>query len=236
MTVAKERWKTLSVEGLLIVFSILLAFMINAWWDTVQDERRAQELVESMISDFETTRERIAASAEEGNAILRRGEILLNLIRSGEEVPVDSLRFLIEGMTMGIVFQPAISSYRGAESSGDLALLDHPSLYEALANFDLTLQELSRQRQINSDILYSGAQFGLRNEVGSIEALGLDPPKGFGVVEFTDSEYRAFLRQPRVYSVIETDYLGNRGMLIGLQIADQNVTDILDELRVTLKN
>lgn len=218
-------------EGAVIVASILLAFGIDAWWDQVQEDRRGDALAESMIDDFETTRERLAVSTAMGDSIVRRGETLLRLIRSGEGVPVDSLRFLFEGVAIGIVFQPSVSSYRAAEMTGDLTLLRRPALLDALADFDLTLQELERLRQINSDLFYSGALWSLRTQVGSIDALTRDPPSGFGVSEFTDDEYREFLRRPPVYAAIETDYLGNVGMMLGLRIADQSVVRILSELR-----
>ncbi len=231
MTRPTTPWLRAFLEGVVIVASILLAFGIDAWWDAVQEERRAEALAESMIGDFETTRERLAVSTAMGEAVLLRGESLLRLIRSGEAVPVDSLRFLVQGVTMGIVFRPAISSYRGAEATGDLALLQRPELLDALADFDLSLEELERVRQANTDLLYSGALWTLRTRLGSLDALMPDPPGGFGVVEFDDEEYRSFLRQPSVYAALETDYIGNQSMLLGFRIADDSVVRILAELR-----
>jgi hypothetical protein len=51
----KISWNRLAVEATAIVGSILLAFAIDAWWDGRQDLRIEQELLASLIQEFEDT-------------------------------------------------------------------------------------------------------------------------------------------------------------------------------------
>ena len=49
----KIPWKRISVEAAAIVGSILLAFAIDAWWDELKDRELEQELLASLIEEFE---------------------------------------------------------------------------------------------------------------------------------------------------------------------------------------
>lgn len=42
----------LSLEGLVIVLSILAAFAIDAWWDGRQEQEREQIVLEGILEEF----------------------------------------------------------------------------------------------------------------------------------------------------------------------------------------
>ena len=47
-----SRWKSLAVEGLVIVASILLAFAIDAWWDQKREIRDAQDQTARVVAEL----------------------------------------------------------------------------------------------------------------------------------------------------------------------------------------
>ncbi len=49
----KIPWKRIAIEAIAIVGSILLAFAIDAWWDGQKDRETEQELLVSLIQEFE---------------------------------------------------------------------------------------------------------------------------------------------------------------------------------------
>ena len=49
----KIPWKRLSAEAAAIVGSILIAFAIDAWWEEQKDRELEQELLASLIVEFE---------------------------------------------------------------------------------------------------------------------------------------------------------------------------------------
>ena len=71
------------VEGVVIVLSILLAFGIDASWDEFQESRKRSALIAGLTSDFEASREELAAAMVEGDALVtgfggrsRRGRVV----------------------------------------------------------------------------------------------------------------------------------------------------------------
>lgn len=69
------RWKGPVIEGIVIVGSILLAFGIDAWWDSRHEASRRAAVIEGLRSDFATAREdldRVAAFHLEGRASAER--------------------------------------------------------------------------------------------------------------------------------------------------------------------
>ena len=47
-------WKSITVESVAIVVSILLAFAIDAWWEERQERRFEQEALVSLKSEYES--------------------------------------------------------------------------------------------------------------------------------------------------------------------------------------
>ena len=47
-------WKRLSVEAAAIIASILFAFAIDAWWDSVQTDNKAQEILDALRLEMES--------------------------------------------------------------------------------------------------------------------------------------------------------------------------------------
>jgi hypothetical protein len=52
---APIEWKRLLIEGLVIVFSILLAFSIDAWWDGWRSQQAEVSQLRSVAAELEST-------------------------------------------------------------------------------------------------------------------------------------------------------------------------------------
>ena len=55
-------WLRVSVEGVVIVLSILLAFGIDAWWDGVQERTAEQSVLRGLVIDFEANLEALKST------------------------------------------------------------------------------------------------------------------------------------------------------------------------------
>lgn len=49
----QARWTRLIGEGVVIVLSILLAFMVDAWWDGRQDRALEQQYIVRLVSEID---------------------------------------------------------------------------------------------------------------------------------------------------------------------------------------
>ena len=92
--------RPLLLEGLTIVLSILLAFAIEAWWDTNRDRETEARLVDALQAELSTNRDRLEAILARGERSLQRSYDLIDVIGpSTDLVPIDSL-----GLYLGTAF------------------------------------------------------------------------------------------------------------------------------------
>ena len=58
------QWKRLSVEAIVIVASILLAFSIDAWWEERSDRMRLAGAIQNIAAEVRDAREEIENAVE----------------------------------------------------------------------------------------------------------------------------------------------------------------------------
>ena len=66
-------WKRLSAEGVAIVVSILLAFWIDAWWDSQKNVAEEREILVGLEAEFMDLRARLDSLSKinrEGTALI----------------------------------------------------------------------------------------------------------------------------------------------------------------------
>ncbi len=118
----KIPWARFAVEGALVVGSILLAFSIDAWWDSRRDYTRGRALLENLAEEFRAIKatqdmvmgwHKIAVSAAEQLLEVAAGDQLPS------ELNPDSV--LAEVFLTGVSYNPssgALDSYLALEPSG----------------------------------------------------------------------------------------------------------------------
>ena len=109
-------------EIVLIVVGILIAVQIGDWKADRELERQRMELIENLKADFRTTLERAEACIQISQPRLdTNSENLQVLAGDLSAVNVEKLRSL--SMRMVVDFQPVLGSYRSAESTGAMGLV-----------------------------------------------------------------------------------------------------------------
>lgn len=71
--VNRRGWRDLGLEGVVIVVSILLAFALDAWWDSRGQRREEIQVLENLRADFQ-----VAGSQLDRYLILNEIETSLN--------------------------------------------------------------------------------------------------------------------------------------------------------------
>ncbi len=136
------RWRRLLAESLAVIFSILLAFSIDAWWDSRQEVRRQRELMAGLLADFRSSR----PGLEERLVLARRmaaGTAGFLDLSGAYEVPTaiavpDSLVLAVLG---GPTYEPATNTLDAAVASGEIERLTSDEVRARLANWRRMLSD-----------------------------------------------------------------------------------------------
>jgi len=126
-------WLRVFVEGVVIVGSILLAFGIDAWWDTRQEREEEQQILRGLQADFEANLQQLNEMIE---AHMEFNRALIALESKADEellaVPADSVDGYIRAITVAGTFNARDGTLDGVLASGNLDLIRMASLRDVL--------------------------------------------------------------------------------------------------------
>ncbi len=137
------QWKRVGIEATVVVASILIAFSIDAWWDDLQEQRRADELLFAIRSDVEATQTYIEGVIAFRKKVIGDAQALLEAMAGGTDRATLDSRLL----TLGSVFvmsswQPVNHTYEQALGSGSFDLVRDSELRLLLAQYVAALEEV----------------------------------------------------------------------------------------------
>jgi hypothetical protein len=188
----KIQWKRISVEAVVIVASILLAFAIEAWWDTRIQEGQRQGHVSALIRDFDQMHERAMASHANAERAANSGIEILTGISTRKEWDSESALNQLTDIFYYEVFSPSIGGYESLINSGSVELLRSTTLKRELASFFGSFEDTRVSEQMlvgNLAQIFRSAEFG--HLVGMHRLPVAEFPKfdAAPVEDWNDSEY-----------------------------------------------
>lgn len=133
----------------MIVFSILLAFAIDAAWDARQERRTETVMRQALIADFETVRELLPQHRLEHERTFAATDYLISLIENAAEgdrveVPDTLIVFPIRNPS----FDAPTGALDALLSSGELRLIGDPELRRMLAAWPSRLQDATEDDRL----------------------------------------------------------------------------------------
>jgi len=154
-------------EIVLVVIGILIALSINNWNENKKTEHNRQALIASLIEDFEYTLDDI------NNDELPYLKSLQNDINRFQElsrsksqlIPVDSLKILASAYFRINHFNPNLTTYNEALSSGKLGLLNNKDLMSQFTRFMQYLKVYTKAEDLSNNSFYNGAFWELRKTI-----------------------------------------------------------------------
>jgi hypothetical protein len=145
-------WNKLSIEAFVIVASILLAFGIDAWWDTREQQRNEKELLSSILQNVQASREassgylaESAADQDLARSFLKMSDAELSAI------PVESAIRLIRSLWRPNTRQVSQGTLVGVLSSERLELIEDPRISETLGRWLTLVTELDERAKVLSE-------------------------------------------------------------------------------------
>ena len=203
------RWRRVVPEALLIVFSILLAFGIEAWWSHQGEVRAEVEALQGLSDDFGESLERLASARTEHVGV-RDASVRLLAMTGPDANPTVSdpvVDTLVTVLISGPKVFPVTATYDALIASGRLDLLRSEELRRELARWstaivDLREEERDAFRQMDERLL------PYLWDYVPLVTLDVDiPPEGYEGLDFNRSRfsrrYREFLRSMRFENAVE---------------------------------
>ena len=198
-------------EILLVVIGILIALQVNNWNELRKLNNEQKELIKSLISDFEETREIIAAKeAENAESINKTSRFLSLSYTNNEKVSVDSLQHYLSGAFRYPFFVPTLTSYEQAVATGKIGLIKDKAFLKDISEFFTAYNLYNQQKDIGGRMFYMGSIWELRKEVGNLASLsGINRSRNGTrktfpqAYEFSDKEYREFIKRREVFAAID---------------------------------
>lgn len=139
-------WKRISVEGVAIVASILLAFAIDAWWTEKTERDRTGELLEALEAEWASDLQSIDSHLKDYDSVMDGTIKLLDAHRAGTTtISGDEAVDLIRG-TGWSTYKPSVAALNvlldfGLDQVGD------GTLRMAIASWPSQLAEVTPEQQ-----------------------------------------------------------------------------------------
>lgn len=226
------------LEGVTIVISILLAFAIDASWESYQEFRARSNLIMQLKADFEVTGDRLRKSIGAARSNTEQNTRFLEIISNGETVSRDRFSELAYSFVAVQSFEPALGTYEAVGRDG-LSSVHSPALTRSIAEFYENLDTFDSQLRVFTDIYYLGSLNEIRYQAGSWGVLlrGEESCTGRTCVfpeEFamTMRELRDFVQRPAIYAGFESSRVVQLNLLASLEAMEIANTKILAELEL----
>ena len=118
----------------MIIVSILLAFSIDAWWDSRQDVERQSLLLAALNHDFEQNRELLKEALASNQESLSTVQEFSKVIANSETIPRNFDLLYAQSFRVQF-FEPVSATYDALIGGGDFALIRSDELREALVEW-----------------------------------------------------------------------------------------------------
>lgn len=153
------RWLRMVMEGVVIVASILLAFAIDAWWDTRQERLVLNAHLAALAEDVEEARADAVTSQDRRERRIAIIYNLLGVIADGQPAPSSDTLNAWLGALWGArsPLQP-FAALEDLRASGVLTSIESQELRRALFNYSRTAEQVRELENRVVDVWQEGLQ------------------------------------------------------------------------------
>lgn len=146
----ESAWRTRSVEGLVIIVSILAAFSIDAWWTNRQETANLNALIDLLAQDISADVTELRFRAARSDSIIERLDRLLAVGLGDASTPgAEELWVLSHWLFSTSQTDPTLSAYEVVRGSDSWAKVPS-SLKVALSEYTRGPFAVDRRRDIDA--------------------------------------------------------------------------------------
>ncbi|MCC1483762.1 hypothetical protein [Winogradskyella immobilis] len=220
------------------MIGILLALQVNNWNEQRKEKKIRKELVASLIEDFEGTQEILSQVIFEADSLFNNMNTFYDLISKKTQITtVDSLRTLGRSFFRSVPFEPILSTYNEAKSTGNLNLIQSKAFTDKMTAFNLAHKGYNQVNHISTSNYFSGAMWDLRKTFGSSSILiktTAIPEKNKLKPQISYAEYLFIVESPLGEAALENQYVvfqNMKNIFSDMDNAIKGIIAILKSLR-----
>ena len=142
MSKQKIPWLRISIEGVVIVGSILLAFGIDAWWGGAQQRSEEQRILSALREDFVGNRDNLDAVIETHTTSTEAFQVFQSRAEPIDTSSQVSMEGFLQALYGARTFDPFQGTLDATISSAKLELIRDPSLRGSLAEWVRAVSDL----------------------------------------------------------------------------------------------
>ncbi|TVZ57052.1 hypothetical protein OD91_2358 [Lutibacter sp. Hel_I_33_5] len=159
-------------EIILVVIGILIALQTNEWKQNQNLKKERTELINDLLIDFTNTQKKLdSLSIFQEKSYKNMTLFFEDVYIKRKELSLDSLQSLALNFFSTTNFNPSLTTYNNANSSGKLSLLKNKKINYLFSDF---FEKYNSYKQINtsdSNNFFSGTIWDLKKEIGSVSQL-----------------------------------------------------------------
>ncbi len=145
-------WSGITIEGLVIILSILMAFGIDAWWSARQARVEEREAIAQLATDFRSNAARLDTIRSMHEAALEASyEILARAGMRGEPRGDQRTAELVWHSLRAWTYAPVLGGINSLVQSGQLDLLRNDSLRVAVAGWPDIVEDLNGDELLENE-------------------------------------------------------------------------------------
>lgn len=144
----QAQWKRFLVEGVVILVSILLAFSIDAWWDSRIEQHREREQLVSMLAEFKADLTGLDSVLTSIQGHAQNIDALIALLKAADDETVQVPGPLLGSAITWRTSDVSTSALDALMASGDLNLLRNTELRTNLAGFPAFLSDVREDENV----------------------------------------------------------------------------------------
>jgi hypothetical protein len=144
-------WNRFAVEAIVIVGSILLAFVIDAWWNERSERQLENRYLQSLAVEVEGAFNEIQGDL---NGLEYRGE-LLNSFLNNENMSADEFREMIRTSSSMSNISPPTAVMDELVASGQLQLLSSERIRRGIVGFRQMMDKNQENEDMHKNFVYN---------------------------------------------------------------------------------
>jgi hypothetical protein len=220
-------WR-LGAELAVIVAGVLIALGADSWWGQRQERERAEEYLEQLLVDFQSTERQILSAIEGDTRTFESASGVIDRAYHGRFPPTDSL----ELPTGYHQFRPLTGTLTALVEGGDLRLLERDTLRYELVAYSATVDEIETVLRHTEGMIWNSTERVIVARARHSQAASRGAANGGS--GWGDVDVAGVLNDPEIISALQVQAMASQIRLFNLRHLEKPTSQIIQRIQTEL--